>query len=475
MTEQEYIKKITSLEGQITSKDGIISEAIKMMDIFNAQIESLTKKVALLEKRLAAAEQNNIHKNSSNSSLAPSQDFNKKKRTNNREKSTKKQGGQPGHQPHILKMSDTPHKRIPIIPKACCSCGKRLNLRKKILIDSKQEIDIPAVEAIISQFDKYQISCSCGHVSNGKFPNRLKAKVQYGARTRALVSYLSVFQYIPFLRIKELFKTCFNLKIAKATLSNSIKRSAKIYKKSHLIIKNFVKNSPVVGADETHIKINGAKGYLWVWQNSKATFITCENNRKKDNIYKHFPNGFPFAVLISDRYSSQLSTPAKAHQICWVHLLRHLKFLKESENNSWIRKLRKLFERAKILDQQKKIWKSSDRKTKKLEYDLDKLLLQKLNKSDFKYTEILRKSLIKNRDTLFTFLYYEACSFHNNDAERAIRNAKVKMKVSLQFKTGGQFYAIIRSVVDTLIKNKLPVFQSLFLLEQGKNINLGIQ
>lgn len=149
--------------------------------------------------------------------------------------------------------------------------------------------------------------------------------------------------------------------------------------------------------------------------------------------------------------------------------------MKESENNSWIRKLRKLFERAKTLDQQKKAWKSSDRKTKKLEYDLDKLLLQKLNKSDFKNTEILRKSLIKNRDTLFAFLYYEACSFHNNDAERAIRNAKVKMKVSLQFKTGGQFYAIIRSVVDTLIKNKLPVFQSLFLLKQGKNINLGIQ
>ena len=64
MTEQEYIKKITYLERQITSKDGIISEAIKMMDTFNAQIESLIKKVALLEKRLAAAEQNNIHKNS---------------------------------------------------------------------------------------------------------------------------------------------------------------------------------------------------------------------------------------------------------------------------------------------------------------------------------------------------------------------------------------------------------------------------
>ncbi len=43
----------------------------------------------------------------------------------------------------------------------------------------------------------------------------------------------------------------------------------------------------------------------------------------------------------------------------------------------------------------------------------------------------------------------------NNASERAIRTAKVKMKVSNQFKslTGAESFAILRSVIDTSIKN----------------------
>jgi hypothetical protein len=48
------------------------------------------------------------------------------------------------------------------------------------------------------------------------------------------------------------------------------------------------------------------------------------------------------------------------------------------------------------------------------------------------------------------------------------------MNISLQFKTGGQSYAIIRSVVDTLIKNNLPIFDTLFMLEQGQQVDLGL-
>jgi len=44
---------------------------------------------------------------------------------------------------------------------------------------------------------------------------------------------------------------------------------------------------------------------------------------------------------------------------------------------------------------------------------------------------------------------------NNNGFERAIRNVKVKQKISRQFKTetGAQIYVIIRSVTDTCIKN----------------------
>jgi hypothetical protein len=54
----------------------------------------------------------------------------------------------------------------------------------------------------------------------------------------------------------------------------------------------------------------------------------------------------------------------------------------------------------------------------------------------------------------------------NNGSERAIRNVKVKTKVSTQFRTekGAQRFAILRSVIDTTIKNSQSVFQALTLL-----------
>jgi hypothetical protein len=66
-----------------------------------------------------------------------------------------------------------------------------------------------------------------------------------------------------------------------------------------------------------------------------------------------------------------------------------------------------------------------------------------------------QKRMIKYRNYIFTFLYFQDVPPDNNASERAIRNIKVKQKISGQFKTanGAQPYAIIRSITDTCIKN----------------------
>lgn len=54
----------------------------------------------------------------------------------------------------------------------------------------------------------------------------------------------------------------------------------------------------------------------------------------------------------------------------------------------------------------------------------------------------------------------------DNASERAIRNVKVKQKVSGQFRsTNGAFrFAVLRSITDTVIKNDLNVFNSLKII-----------
>ena len=78
----------------------------------------------------------------------------------------------------------------------------------------------------------------------------------------------------------------------------------------------------------------------------------------------------------------------------------------------------------------------------------------------------IQKRLKKHRDYIFTFLYRPEVPPDNNASERAIRNIKVKQKVSGLFRsTNGAFrFAVLRSITDTVLKNDLNVLNSLKII-----------
>lgn len=78
------------------------------------------------------------------------------------------------------------------------------------------------------------------------------------------------------------------------------------------------------------------------------------------------------------------------------------------------------------------------------------------------------KRMCKERQHLFTFLFIDQVPPDNNASERAIRNVKVKQKISGQFKTEQTAlnFAKIRSVIDTTIKNGLNVLQALTMISK---------
>lgn len=93
-------------------------------------------------------------------------------------------------------------------------------------------------------------------------------------------------------------------------------------------------------------------------------------------------------------------------------------------------------------------------------------LLQQDHAVSHKKVQTFRKRMIKNKNSILTFLYHPKVPPDNNSSERAIRNIKVKAKVSGQFRSqrGATRFAILRSVIDTTIKNTQNVFEALTLL-----------
>lgn len=109
----------------------------------------------------------------------------------------------------------------------------------------------------------------------------------------------------------------------------------------------------------------------------------------------------------------------------------------------------------------------NDSRILQIEQIADKLLessyLEALNLENqkYKHTITIYNAMNKLRHVLFPFLYDPRIPFDNNSSERAIRNVKIKTKISGQFKSLHQDFAIMRSVIDTAIKNGKSVYHAI--------------
>jgi len=90
-----------------------------------------------------------------------------------------------------------------------------------------------------------------------------------------------------------------------------------------------------------------------------------------------------------------------------------------------------------------------------------------------KYLLPFKNRLVKYVDYVFQFFKEQHMSPNNNSSERAMRNSKVKQKVNGFFKSieGSISYAILRSIIDTAIKNAQNLFEVLHVISKANTNN----
>lgn len=412
---------------------------------------------------------------SDTSSTPSSQDYGNSNKYNLREKSNRKSGGQIGHKGSSLKMSEKPDEIQKHIPKYCKQCGEEFNTDSVFeLHQRKQEVVIPPIKPRFIEYQSYRCTCSkCNTQTTTDLPSHLKANIQYGANIQALITYLSVYQYMPSNRIKKYLKDIMNIPISEGTIYNIIESMSNKATPVYEVIKERIATSKVIGGDESGVKIDGDKAWFWVFQNSLYTFIKVAYSRSYQSIIETFSNGFPMSIYVSDSLPAQLKINTKAKQLCLAHLMRELKNFENAFNCTWASKLKQVFKDAISYEKQMTIadYSKTNPKVKEFENQLTKLLNVDYSGKHQKLIAFINR-LIKNRDSIFMFLYHLEVPPDNNGSERAIRNAKVKMKISNQFKSFdfANHYAIIRSVIDTTIKNSKNVFDALSCLADQKLI-----
>jgi transposase len=456
------------LIGQLTAKIYKLTEEVNKMQMELSLASGLAKENQLLKDRVADLEarlaQYETPKNSSNSSKPPSSDFPKPKKTQSlRESSGKKPGGQPGHKGNTLQMVETPDVVQELKPGHCSSCGCTFTGHHFVAAGRRQVIDIPPVHPIVTEYQIFKTICDCGYETVAEFPEPVVTPVSYGANIQAMVAYLSARQYMPVARIVEYFASVMNLKISTGGICYLLEKSKRKSKPHYEYIRQFVLDSPVVGADETGVNINGKNHWAWVFQSPLATFLDIHKSRGMKAINEIMPEGFKNTVLVTDCWASYFKGLTSLHQLCTAHLMRELIFFGQLyAQNNWSGRILGLIQNAIELRKKEHLTPNKIEEIKRT----FTLLRDEPIDHKFKKLVTFQKRMVKYSDHVFYFLDNPEVPPDNNGSERALRNYKVKQKVSGVFRSidGAKTFTTLRSVIDTAIKQGQNPYEKLKLI-----------
>ena len=477
-------KRIITLEDSVSKLQNENLELSKGVSSLKKVNNELTQENDELKHTITELKQENsklqarLNTNSNNSSKPPSSDGFQKKPAFSKKKSSQ-QGGQKGHQGRTLHQVEHPDKIIKCHPDSC-SCGHQFEKKEFVLTQKQQVFDLPQPKLEVTEYQIMKATCPvCGVTHRGIAPEGVNAPAQYGNGVRTYVTLLNVHFKLPFKKIQLLFGDLFGYSINESTVNSAGLISYKNLEPSEQIIKSEVAKGKTTHADETGVRVEGKLAWLHTATSMFYTYLFVHKKRGQEALKseKSILNNVT-GWLVHDCWGSYFNFDLK-HALCGAHILRELQGLIENHQSKWANTF-KVF----ILSVYQMPFEERVKQRKKIESRYLRICQigetleppaqkTKGKKGRYKRTKgrNLVERLIREQNALLAFAFNSEVPFTNNLAERDIRPAKVKMKISNSFRTfhGAEVYARIESFISTARKHNRNVFSELRNTFEGHN------
>jgi len=450
------------------------------------QVQSLTTRLDLSDKRVRQLEEQ-LAKNSRNSSKPPSSDgFKKPSPKSLRKKGQRKSGGQPGHAGHTLKMAEKPdHTQIHHVD-VCECCRRSLADQPADSIEKRQVHDLPVLRLIVTEHQAETKQCCCGHLNKAAFPEGVNAPVQYGPGVKAAAVYLKNYQFLPFERTCELLGDLFGRGISEGALANILVSCAEQLKDPLLSIKEHIEQASVAHFDESGSRVESKLWWLHSASTAHATYYDIHRKRGSEAIDQIGILPDYTGRAIHDFWKPYFGYSC-LHGLCNAHHLRELTFVQEQHQQDWAdHMIDCLLDIKDAVDQARQTTDHLGKEQiKAFEAHYQKVLdegygqnpLPPLSPDTEKKRGRRKKSKPRNllerldghRKEALAFMYDFTVPFDNNLAERDIRMMKVQQKISGMFRTedGAKTFCRIRSYISTARKNAVGAMDALTRLFGG--------
>jgi transposase len=440
------------------------SELLKLVDTLRSEIAQLRQ-------------------NSSNSSKPPSSD---PPGIVKRESGPtgRKRGGQPGHEPSRREL--LPPEQVDQFedhwPTACEECQAILprELRTELGEPARHQVtEIPRVHARVTEHRLHSQCCEdCGHATEAVLPLVVPGGA-FGPRLRAVIA-LCAGRYRLSKRVtQELLSDVLGVDLALGSVSNVERQVSQALAAPVEEARAFVRQQPVVHADETSWREAKSRAWLWTAASALVTVFLIARGRGAAVAKQILGENFG-GVLVVDRWPAYEWT--KSRQLCWAHLLRDFQgFIDRGGKGGVLGE--KLLLQTRIMFglwrrvRDKTLLRTTfQRRMKPIERRILRLLREAHLRAEPKTSGVARE-IVARRNYLWTFVDSEGVEPTNNAAERAIRPAVLWRKGSFGTDSidGSRFVERILTAATTLKQQRRHVLEYLTAACAAHDAGLPVQ
>ena len=489
--------KVSESENQrkdklIAKRDIEIAEKDKIIDAQNKKIIELVNQLNLTKyERDMYLSKLNI--DGTNAGIPTSQTpINKKKVVpNSRKETNKKIGGQKNHKKHKLeKFNDeevNENEEVTLDECPHCHSKELVELNSET---TKDEFDYQ-IKIIKKRIHFKEYKCpNCKKNVRKNIPSSLKEDNQYGNNVQATALTLANIGNVPMNKIRKIIcgLTMNEIDLSEGYIAKLQKRAASKLEQFIIDLKFYITHLNLLYWDDTVIMINTQRSCMRFYGNEDVA-LYCAHLRKnkdgldKDNVLKMLSSS---TVVEHDHniinYNDEYSF---INAECCQHLIRDLQKVKTNiPNRTWSIKLKELLceydHKRKLLIEQNIDHFTEEEFNNFISCFNQCLLLgveEYSNDSKVYYagdeaTLIIR--LMEYRDNYIYWTLDFNLPFTNNLSERALRGIKSKMKISGQFQNiaNAEYYAIIKSYIETCYRNGINGHEALIRLLNGEPYTL---
>ena len=316
-----------------------VSEAewVTLSSHVQAVVRDLVDENRQLRLTIAKLEEQ-LRRNSRNSSQPPSQDKAEQKPVSEEEaRPARRRGGQPGHvgRGRRLVPVDAVDAVVVHRPVACQTCGALL-LGYDSAPQRHQITELPRVKATITEHQAHTVICSCcGATNRGTLPPEVAAS-QFGPNLVSLMVVLMGCYRLSKRQVVDLVNTCFEVPLAASSVVNQQQVVSAALAQPVEELLAYVKQQPACNVDETNWRQGeqAKASWLWVVVTALATVFHIVPSRS-GTVARQLLGESYAGVVGSDRASAYNWLDPAHRQVCWSHLLRDFQKMLERGGDSY--------------------------------------------------------------------------------------------------------------------------------------------